>query len=283
MSESLFGLLVALSLLAAYRLVESASVGRALLLGTLVGLAALTRSEALIFLPLVLIPVLRVPRGGRAALVALLAFAVVLTPWTVRNWIVFDQPVIISTNSGSAVAGANCHETYYGDQLGGWRPQCIRETPGNEAKHQDDGARRRRALCPPPPGPPAPGPDGAPCTGMEPLRPAAAPGGTLRARGEARGADVLRARAAGGGWSTRPAAPAGGRLDSAHTVHRRVLHRADHLRQPALSRARRARRSSCSRPWPSTRCCAVAGPPEPGRRRPRSTSGAAGSRGDCAR
>jgi hypothetical protein len=74
----------------------------------------------------------------RAALVAVLAFVVVLTPWTVRNWIAFDQPVIISTNSGSAIAGANCHETYYGDQLGGWRPQCIRETPGNEAQHQDD-------------------------------------------------------------------------------------------------------------------------------------------------
>jgi Dolichyl-phosphate-mannose-protein mannosyltransferase len=148
MSESLFGLLVAVSLLAAYRLVESASVGRALVLGALVALAALTRSEALLLLPLLLIPVLRRPGGVRAALLAVLAFTVVLTPWTVRNWIVFVQPVIISTNSGSAIAGANCHETYYGDQLGGWRPQCIRETPGNEAKHQDevrdDGVRYAR-------------------------------------------------------------------------------------------------------------------------------------------
>ncbi len=56
----------------------------------------------------------------RASAVAALAFVVVLTPWTVRNWMVFDQPVLISTNSGSAVAGANCAETYYGDQLGGW-------------------------------------------------------------------------------------------------------------------------------------------------------------------
>lgn len=134
MSESLFGLLVALSLLAAYRLVDEPTTGRAIVLGAVVGLAALTRGEALLLLPLILVPVLRRPAGPRAALVALLAFAVLLAPWTVRTWIVFDQPVVIANSSGSAIGGANCEETYFGDQLGGWRPQCLREHPGNEAE-----------------------------------------------------------------------------------------------------------------------------------------------------
>ena len=42
MSESLYGMLVALSLLAAYRLFEAVYVGRAIVLGALLGLAALT-------------------------------------------------------------------------------------------------------------------------------------------------------------------------------------------------------------------------------------------------
>jgi len=137
MSESLYGLLVALSLLAAYRLLEAPGAGRAVVLGALAGLAALTRGEALLLLPLVLVPLLARPAGWRAALVALLALAVVLTPWTARNWIEFDRPVVIATNSGTAVAGANCEETYRaGDRLGGWWPPCIKSHPGkNEAEH----------------------------------------------------------------------------------------------------------------------------------------------------
>jgi 4-amino-4-deoxy-L-arabinose transferase-like glycosyltransferase len=148
MSESLFGLLVALSLLAAYRLLDEPSAGRAVVLGVLAGLAALTRAEALLLLPLVLVPGLRRPGGPRAALVAIVALAVVLTPWAIRNWVTFDRPVLIATNSGSAIGGANCHQTYYGHQLGGWRPQCLHDHPGNEAEHMGglraDGVRYAR-------------------------------------------------------------------------------------------------------------------------------------------
>ena len=169
MSETLYGLLTAASLLAAYRLIDVTALpkqparpaahgsiaGRAVVLGALVALTALTRGEALVLLPLVLIPVIW--RGGawrreglRAAAVALVAFLVVLTPWTARNWIVFNRPVAIATNSGTAVAGANCAVTYAGgDHLGGWYPPCIKEHPGkNEAEHHAlalrDGVRYAR-------------------------------------------------------------------------------------------------------------------------------------------
>jgi 4-amino-4-deoxy-L-arabinose transferase-like glycosyltransferase len=137
MSETLLGLLVALSLLAALRLADAPTAGRAVAFGAVVALAALTRGEAGLLLPFALVPVLRRPGGGRAALVAVVAFVVVLAPWTIRNWIVFDRPVAVATNSGTAVGGANCDATYHGDKLGGWYLNCLRDHPGNEAQNHD--------------------------------------------------------------------------------------------------------------------------------------------------
>ena len=110
MSETLYGLLIARRCWPPTGCSTRPSAGRAVVLGAVAALAALTRGEALLLLPLVLIPVVwrrgAWQRDGvRAAGVALVAFLVVLTPWTVRNWIVFDRPVAIATNSGTAVAG----------------------------------------------------------------------------------------------------------------------------------------------------------------------------------
>jgi 4-amino-4-deoxy-L-arabinose transferase-like glycosyltransferase len=143
MSESLYVLLIGLSLLLALRQAAAPTVRGGAALGAVVALAALTRSEGLLLLVLFLVPMLRSPAGRRAAIAALAAAMLVLAPWTVRNWSAFDQPVIISTNSGSAVGGANCGPTFYGDKLGGWQPACLPDRGrGNEAKHM---ARLRRA------------------------------------------------------------------------------------------------------------------------------------------
>src|SRR4029078_10552721 len=56
MSETLYGLLTAACLLAAYWLYDKPGLGRGAVLGVLVALAALTRGEALLLLPLLLIP-----------------------------------------------------------------------------------------------------------------------------------------------------------------------------------------------------------------------------------
>jgi hypothetical protein len=71
------------------------------------------------------------------ALTAIAAVAVVLTPWTVRNWTTFGRPVVISTNGPAALKGANCARTYHGVDIGYWRLDCIPFRPGdvrNEAK-----------------------------------------------------------------------------------------------------------------------------------------------------
>ena len=125
MTESLYGLLAALSLLAAYRLVEDPTPRRALVLGAVLGLAALVRAEALILLPLLLVAVIRRPGGLRAAALVCVTFAVVLTPWTIRNWSVFDRPVLVATEGGETLAGANCDAMYYGDRIGAWSVLCA--------------------------------------------------------------------------------------------------------------------------------------------------------------
>jgi hypothetical protein len=132
MSETLYGALLALALVAAYRLLDVRSWGRAAVFGALVGLAALTRGDALLLLPLAMVPVFRRPGGKRATLIACAAVAVVLTPWTIRNEVVFHQFLPIS--SDTTVAGANCHETYYGPHVGSWSLNCIKPYPGNEAE-----------------------------------------------------------------------------------------------------------------------------------------------------
>jgi 4-amino-4-deoxy-L-arabinose transferase-like glycosyltransferase len=143
MTESLYGVLAAFSLLAAYRLVEAPSVGRAILLGALVGLAALSRGEGLLLLPLLLVPLVRRPGGLRATGFVVLAFAVVLAPWTIRNYIEFDRPVLIATEGGETLAGANCDQSYYGNRTGTWIYTCVHFDPrGNEAEELNAEGRK---------------------------------------------------------------------------------------------------------------------------------------------
>jgi 4-amino-4-deoxy-L-arabinose transferase-like glycosyltransferase len=116
-SESLYAPLVAFALLAAYRLRDRPSVRRAAVLGAVVGLAALTRSEAVLLL--VLAPVAAPAGRGRALIAAVLACVLVLSPWLIRNWATFGEPAL-STNVGALVSGSNCPAAYYSDLIGTW-------------------------------------------------------------------------------------------------------------------------------------------------------------------
>jgi 4-amino-4-deoxy-L-arabinose transferase-like glycosyltransferase len=127
MSETLYGPLIAVALLAAWRLLDHPGPWIALGTGAAIALAALTRSEALLLVPLLAWPAAW--RGGwgwplRAAL-ATLGCVLVLAPWTVRNADRFGAFVAISTNDATVVAGANCPLTYHGVDLGGWNIECI--------------------------------------------------------------------------------------------------------------------------------------------------------------
>jgi 4-amino-4-deoxy-L-arabinose transferase-like glycosyltransferase len=130
MSESLFGALVAYSLLQSLVLLRRPTVRGAAILGLLVGLAALTRSEGLLLVPLLAVPVVAAAPPRRLLLVATTTAvtALVITPWVMRNIDVFGEPVY-STNEGATLAGANCDPTYYGNVVGGFVFECLDAVP----------------------------------------------------------------------------------------------------------------------------------------------------------
>jgi hypothetical protein len=124
MSETLYGVFLVGALLAAV-------ARRAALLGVLLALAALTRGEALLLIPLLAVPLLW--RSPRSLAVCVVAFAVVLAPWTIRNLATFDRPVLISDNANGLWVGANCDRTYHGPLIGYWVFQCYTpERPGED-------------------------------------------------------------------------------------------------------------------------------------------------------
>jgi 4-amino-4-deoxy-L-arabinose transferase-like glycosyltransferase len=148
MSETEYVLLVALVMLAAYGYLRSPTVKRGLLVGALIALAALTRGEALALIVILGVPlVLRAQRPWgarvRGALAIGAAFVVVLAPWTIRNLVTFENPVLISTNGDNVFVGANCERSYYGDLIGSWAFSCFgKRAPGDESQYSREWRHR---------------------------------------------------------------------------------------------------------------------------------------------
>lgn len=143
MAETISTLLVTASLLMTYRLLAAPSARGAVALGAVLGLAALARAENLALALLLVLPLAR----RRAVLVpiALLATAVVLLPWTVRNALTFHRLIAVSNNSGTLVSGANCPPVYRGPQEGLWRYSCAAAVDIRGLDEAASADRQRRA------------------------------------------------------------------------------------------------------------------------------------------
>ena len=131
MSESLGVLTVAAVLLALYRWRDRPSVRRAAVVGLLCGFAVLARSEAALLAPVTIAPMLvwsgEVPGADRLRQIAAAGGAtiLVLAPWVLPNLIRFEEPVLLSTNDGLTLYGANCYPgVYEGDGIGLWTLTC---------------------------------------------------------------------------------------------------------------------------------------------------------------
>ena len=143
LSESLYGVFIAGTILLAYRLIDQPTRGRALALGVVMGLAALTREEALLLVLLLLVPLAGFPKqwfprrvAPDVIVVAVLGVALVVLPWTVRNEVAFHRLIPVSTGAGAVFAGANCPQTYHGKYVGFWEISCIPpRIQGNEAQY----------------------------------------------------------------------------------------------------------------------------------------------------
>jgi 4-amino-4-deoxy-L-arabinose transferase-like glycosyltransferase len=147
LSEPLYAALIALVLLAAYRVHDRPTVARAAALGAAIGLAGLTRPEALIFVPLLALLLLWWSRRGavKPVLAMCAVCAVVMAPWVVRNWSEFGRPVI-SNQSAETIAGANCPTTYYGVGIGFWDVRCLRPI-GTVSQNEAERAAAQRGTA----------------------------------------------------------------------------------------------------------------------------------------
>jgi hypothetical protein len=133
-TETLYTVLLLGSMLAAARLPEDPGIVRGALAGVLGGLAGLTRAVAAGFFPLMLVAIWWAGRGGRRRLIpslctAAVCWCAVLAPWTIRNALLFDALVPISSGGGSSLLLGNNpfasgglrvgpgFEQWYGEQL----------------------------------------------------------------------------------------------------------------------------------------------------------------------
>jgi 4-amino-4-deoxy-L-arabinose transferase-like glycosyltransferase len=156
MAETLYLVLVLLSVIGCLWLHERPAASRAVLVGLAIGLAAITRSEGLLLVPFVAAPAVVLSRvtsltiARRTALIALVACAAVavVVPWHIRNARTFAQPVWFSGNSASVVAGTACDQHFEGSETGWWTFGCM-ALPGSPHFADQSGvyaALRRHAF-----------------------------------------------------------------------------------------------------------------------------------------
>ncbi len=149
-SEPLGLLVFGLLALAVAGLRRRPTLGRSLGVGALCGLLALVRSEQLLLLFIVVVPVLirarDLTRQRRTTLVllAVLACGVVIAPWCVYNQTRFKKPVFLSTNGATALAGNCAPASYAGEDLGYYDTSCNYVLA---AKHPDMDRSQLDALA----------------------------------------------------------------------------------------------------------------------------------------
>lgn len=135
MSENLFLLVAVGAMILTLRCMRSRAPGWAVGLGALLGVAELTRQDALIFASALLIVIVAfgtVSLRQRVvqAVVVLVMIAVVTVPWIARNNARVGAATISTAATATAVAGSNCRTTYYGPEIGTWNAACAVE-PGD--------------------------------------------------------------------------------------------------------------------------------------------------------
>lgn len=133
MSESVSMMLVAACLLLAHRASTDRRPWTLAAVGAALGLAVLARSELALLVPLVGAWLLMVGRRPgehwKGAVLAMGVAAGVVAPWVAFNLARFESPVLLTTNDGTTLLGANCPQTYWGDTVGGWTIECVVADP----------------------------------------------------------------------------------------------------------------------------------------------------------
>ena len=155
MSETVTMVVVVCALLLAFALWDRPNRFRALALGALCGLAALSRAELVllaVLLGVVVAVTTAVAKRERAVLTACVLGAafVVVMPWVGYNLARFRDPTFISTNDGIALLGSNCDHVYYGNGIGltsiAGPYDCLQNPPPPGDQSQVSTVYRKRAF-----------------------------------------------------------------------------------------------------------------------------------------
>jgi MYXO-CTERM domain-containing protein len=130
-AETMSMFLTVAIVLLAYRYRRQPGWRRIALLGAACGLGALARSELILFVPLVVVPLVWSTRDVARNVkwkwlgASVLATALVLAPWTIYNTTRFTHPILLSAQIDQLLASANCDSVYYGEFKGYFDIRCA--------------------------------------------------------------------------------------------------------------------------------------------------------------
>ena len=139
LAETSACLCLAVGLLFAHRATTATGVrhARFAIVGTgfALALGSLARPEMFVLLAAIGVPVALVSVRKVAARRAVTTLGyltllgccagLIVGPWVLWNRVRFDEAVTMSTNDGFTLAGANCVDTYFGPNLGGYSIDCA--------------------------------------------------------------------------------------------------------------------------------------------------------------
>jgi 4-amino-4-deoxy-L-arabinose transferase-like glycosyltransferase len=156
MAETVAIFTTALALYWAYRYWHEPSWGKLAIVGVAAGAGALSRSELVLIVPLMVVPLaLLVPGPTRAqrwrAIGAGAAAAViVMAPWLVYNLTRFKEPELLSTQFGLTLSSANCDQVWNGSFVSYFDIRCSQRIeptlPKGLDESQQDARHRRIAI-----------------------------------------------------------------------------------------------------------------------------------------
>jgi hypothetical protein len=135
----------------AYRFWDTPTWANMALLSLVTGLAALTRTEGILFFAvLVALLAVRLPGrdwGERLKLVGVGAGVslLVMGPWVAFNLVRFEKPVYLTNSAGSVMSDASCESTYYGEYIG-YHANCVGDDPPLELDEADESVREAELL-----------------------------------------------------------------------------------------------------------------------------------------
>ncbi len=149
MAESMAIFATAAAILFAYRYWHEPRWWRLALVGIASGAGALSRSELILIVPLMVIPLALLVPGERrrdrwvAIGAGAMAALVVMAPWLVFNLTRFEKPELLSTQFGPLLSSANCDQIWKSHHTSYFSIDCTKQIevrsirPGMDQSEQD--------------------------------------------------------------------------------------------------------------------------------------------------